>query len=83
MDEPKGLGFGPAPVTGLLLHPQRGRALVPGDGGIPAESGLAETYLMNMYTTCCSSGSPTHVDSAAGHLKSSLGDLASGKRDVG
>ena len=45
------------------------------DNGVTqtTESGLAESYAMNSYATCCNSASPSTVSSATGHLQEGFG----------
>jgi hypothetical protein len=67
---------GPAPHTGEMYILGAGvlsyEATV--DDGTPtSESGLAESYIMNSYLTCCSSASPSSVGSATGHFNSGFG----------
>ena len=75
-DDPIGGNFGGAPLNGEIYILGAGVLSYEAeiDDGTPTtESGLAESYSMNSYLTCCSSGSPTQVNSATGHFNSGFG----------
>ncbi len=75
-DDPVGGNFGGAPLTGEIYILGAGvlsyEATVT-DGSPTTESGLAESFIMNSYLTCCPPGPPSQVNSATGHFNSGFG----------
>jgi hypothetical protein len=70
-NEPKPSG-GPN-LTGYFIVLNAGVLAYEVTSGIPLESGVGETYIMNSYATCCDAGPPTGVNIATGHLKEGFG----------